>query len=214
MVKNKYVVFAIAACMIMALTDAVFTPPYAVKSAIKIVLFFILPVVFAKELKLLSLFSFNKKSIGISIILGISLFAFILGAYFLLGSFFDLSAITAALNDSMGVNSGNFGFVAIYIALINTLLEEFFFRGFLFLKLKEKHAGIFSALLFSLYHVAIMVGWFDIFLFALVLVALFIAGLIFNSIDKKFASIYPSYFIHMFANLAINTIGFILFSKQ
>jgi len=197
----------------MALTDALWQPPYAVKSAIKILLFFVLPITLAKELKLLDVFSFNKKALKISLLMGVGLFAVILGAYFLLGSLFDLSAITTVLGDSMGVNAGNFGFVAIYIALVNSLLEEFFFRGFLFLKLDSKYAGLFSAFLFSVYHVAIMIGWFDILLFALVLVALFVAGIIFNAIDKKFNSIYPSYFIHMFANLAINTIGFILFSK-
>lgn len=197
----------------MALTDALWQPPYAVKSVIKILLFFVLPITLAKELKLTSVFSFDKKALKISLLLGVGLFAVILGAYFLLGSLFDLSAITTVLGDSMGVNAGNFGFVAIYIALVNSLLEEFFFRGFLFLKLDTKYAGLFSALLFSVYHVAIMIGWFDILLFALVLVALFVAGIIFNAIDKKFNSIYPSYFIHMFANLAINTIGFILFSK-
>lgn len=197
----------------MALTDAVLQPPYAIKSAIKIVLFFVLPMIFAKELNLLSLFKFRKKSFKISLILGISLFVIILGAYFIAGSLFDLSAITTVLGKSMGVNSGNFIFVAIYIALINSLLEEFFFRGFIFLKLPGKYSGIFSAVLFSLYHVAMMIGWFDILLFALVLIALFVAGVIFNAIDRKFNSIYPSYFIHMFANLAINTIGLILFSK-
>lgn len=197
----------------MAFTDAVWQPDYAVKSAVKIVMFFILPLVFGRKLKPMSVFSFKKKALKTSLVLGFSLFFLILCAYFLLGSFFNLSEITSVLEKSMGVTSRNFGFVAIYIALINSLLEEFFFRGFVFLKLKKKYSGIYSALLFSLYHVAMMIGWFDISLFSLVLIALFVAGLIFNKMDKKFNSIYPSYFVHMFANLAINTIGFILFAK-
>ena len=32
----------------------------------------------------------------------------------------------------MGVNAGNFVFVALYISIVNSLLEEFFFRGFAF----------------------------------------------------------------------------------
>lgn len=210
--KIRYVIFAIIACLLMAVTDAYIQPPYAVKSAIKVVLFLVFPLIFAKKLNLLSLFSFDKKAIKISLLLGFSLLVFILGAYFLIGSLFDLSAITSVLGETMGVNAGNFGFVAIYIALINSLLEEFFFRGFCFLKISSRYSGVISALLFSLYHVAMMIGWFDIFLFLLIILALFIAGIIFNAIDKKFNSIYPSYFIHMFANIAINTIGFILFS--
>lgn len=58
-----------------------------------------------------------------------------------------------------------------------------------------------------------MIGWFDITVFVLTLSALFIGGLIFNYLNEKFESIYISWLIHMFANFAINTIGFILFNK-
>ena len=75
----------------------------------------------------------------------------------------------SSLSENIGVKSSNFIFVAIYISFANSLLEEFFFRGFAFLKLKEvssrKFAYIFSALAFSIYHLAMMIGWFDIVLF-------------------------------------------------
>ena len=40
---------------------------------------------------------------------------------------------------------------------------------------------------------------------------LIVGGLIFNALNDKFGNIYPSWFVHMAANFAINTIGFILF---
>jgi len=72
-------------------------------------------------------------------------------------------------------------------------------------------AYIFSAAAFSVYHVAMMIGWFSPPLFGLVMLGLFVGGLIFNYFNEKFGNIYASWMIHLFANLAINTIGMILF---
>ena len=45
----------------------------------------------------------------------------------------------------------------------------------------------------------------------LILSGLIAGGLIFNALNDRFGNIYPSWFVHMAANFAINTIGFILF---
>jgi membrane protease YdiL (CAAX protease family) len=45
----------------------------------------------------------------------------------------------------------------------------------------------------------------------LTLFGLFVAGMLFNFLDFKSESIYPSWLTHMFTNFAINTVGFILF---
>ena len=98
---------------------------------------------------------------------------------------------------------------------MNSLLEELFFRGFLFLNLKHRSrrfAYVFSAGAFAAYHVAMMIGWFSPVLWLLVMAGLFVGGLIFNWLNEKQESIYPSWLVHMFANFAINTIGFILLS--
>lgn len=56
-----------------------------------------------------------------------------------------------------------------------------------------------------------MKGWFSIYLYIITLIGLFIGGLIFNYLNEKNENIYSSWLVHMFANFAINTIGFILF---
>ncbi len=133
----------------------------------------------------------------------------------LLKDVFDFSAITGALTGNIGVTRDNFVFVSLYISFVNSLLEEFFFRGFAFLTLKKlstrRFAYLFSAAVFSLYHVAMMIGWFSVEVFVIVLAGLFAGGLIFNFLNEKSGTIYPSWFVHMFANFAINTIGFMLF---
>ena len=218
--KNTIILIVLIGCLIMGFIDAVIRPEYLIKSFIKIILFSIMPLLYSRynnELNLSSLFKVkSKKEIIIALLSGVSVFLFILGAYFIIGSFFDFSNVTSSLSENIGVNNNNFLFVAIYISFINSLLEEFFFRGFAFLKLKEvstrKFAYIFSSLAFALYHVAMMIGWFDISLFLLTIVGLFIGGLIFNYFNEKYKNIYVTWLIHMFANFAINYIGFMLFS--
>ncbi|MDY4251682.1 type II CAAX endopeptidase family protein [Clostridium sp.] len=222
MVKNKKTIILIVliGCLIMGFIDAVIRPDYLVKSFIKIMLFSIMPIIYSrydKELNLSSLFKVkSKREIIIALLAGLAVFLFILGAYLIIGRFFDFSNVTSSLSENIGVDKENFILVAIYISFINSLLEEFFFRGFAFLKLKEvstrKFAYIFSALAFALYHVAMMIGWFDISLFILTIGGLFIGGLIFNYFNEKYKNIYVSWLIHMFANFAINYIGFMLFN--
>lgn len=205
-------------CLLMAWIDAGMQANYAVKSIIKLALFILLPIgylLFDKQISFRKLFKFNKKSIKLSVFLGVGVYLFILGAYFILGPYFDFSKVTLELQNNIGVNKDNFVFVAIYISLINSLLEEFFFRGISFLILKDllgrKISYLFSAAIFALYHIAIMTNWFSLALFIMLISSLFVAGLIFNWLDEKNENIYASWMVHMCANLAINTIGFMLF---
>ena len=68
----------------------------------------------------------------------------------------------------------------------------------------------FSAGAFALYHVAMMTGWFSPLLFLLVMAGLAAGGIIFNRLNEKLETICASWIVHMFANFAINTVGFIL----
>ncbi|MDR5660009.1 CPBP family intramembrane glutamic endopeptidase [Serpentinicella sp. ANB-PHB4] len=211
-------IIVLIGCLIMAWIDAILMPNYAVKSAIKLVLFILLPLIYAKSNKQVSLrdlFILKPKAFLYSLMLGFIVYISILGAYFLLGPYFDFSNITKTLENNIGVNKSNFVFVAIYISIINSFLEEFFFRGFAFLTLKRvtsrKFAYIFSATAFSLYHVAIMTNWFTPGLFILLIASLFFSGLLFNWLNEKSGTIYSSWLVHMCANLAINTVGFMLF---
>ena len=204
-------------CLIMALVDGVLRPGYAVKSAIKIALFMLIPLIASKidhSVLYLSLLRPKKKGLLPAIALGVGIYVVILGGYFLVSPFFDFSQIAGALTDNAGVTKDNFLYVSLYISFANSFLEEFFFRGFVFTNLKQhsgrKLAYIFSATAFSLYHVAMMIGWFSPALFLLVMVGLVVGGMIFNWLNEKLDTIYYSWLTHMFANFAINTIGFML----
>lgn len=208
-------VAAVVCCAAMGIVDGVIRPAYWLKSAIKLLLFLGVPFCLARRFRQLefgSLFRFQKKSFLISLGLGIGLYVLILGAYTLVSGFFDFSGIVDSLSENAGVTKENFLFVSLYISFINSLLEEFFFRGFLFTNLKglcsRRFGYLFSAAAFALYHMGMVSGWFSPLLYLLVMAGLVAGGVIFNFLNEKQETICTSWLVHMFANFAINTIGF------
>lgn len=216
--RHKHIAIMIAAaicCGVMAYVDGVLQPGYAAKSGIKIIMFALVPAVMTYASKMVSLkeiFRFRKRGFGAALGLGIGIYALILGGWAIVRNWVDFSGIADSLTSTAGVTKENFLYVSLYISFVNSLLEEFFFRGFVYRNLAERtrFAYIFSAAAFSLYHVAMMIGWFHPALLVLVLAGLFLGGLIFNWLNEKLGCIYASWLTHMFANFAINTIGFIL----
>ena len=222
--KNKsfsVIAVTVVACVVMAFIDGVISPQYAVKSACKIATFGGLPVLYSivcKDTELKDVFKPSKNGLLLSFLLGFLVYGVIVGGYFLFRNVFDFSAVTESLVSGEGVTKDNFIYVAIYISFCNSFLEEFFFRGFAFLQLKRmisrKSAYMISSAAFSLYHVAFMLGWFDIWLFLLLMIGLFVGSIIFDFLDEKTGSIYPSWIFHLFSNLATNTVGLILFAQS
>ena len=210
-------ILGLVCCGIMALVDGLWQPGYAVKSAVKLAVFGLLPLILTRLWRLISLkelFVFRTKGFFTALGLGLGIYALILGGYFALRNVFDFSGIAGSLTENAGVTKDNFLYVSLYISFVNSLLEEFFFRGFLFRNLKAHSGPVMaygiSALLFAAYHIAMMLGWFGFGLNALVLLGLAVGGLIFNWLNEKLGCIYGSWLTHMFANFAINTIGFLL----
>ena len=204
----------------ITLIDAFVHPNYFVKIPIKILFFLALPMLFFVKNKdafgdFKKLFVIRKDGIVTALLLGAGVYAVIVGGYFLTRNIIDFSNVTSSLTDGMGITAQNFIYVSLYISLMNSFLEEFFFRGFGFITLKKyttrKVSYIFSSVLFAVYHVGMLVGMFDWWALLLLLLGLIIGGCIFNFLNELNDNIYPSWFVHMFANFAINTVGFILF---
>lgn len=215
-----YVMISVIFCAVaMSLVDGVIQPPYALKSVIKVVLFLLVPFTyFALHQKdwgqVRALFVPQKRDLLIALALGAGVYGFILGGYLLLTKLYDISELVLKLTADAGVGADNFVFVSIYISLVNSMLEEFLFRGFAFLTLKKltnrRFAYIFSALIFAIYHFGMMAAG-NIWISLLALIALFVAGCMFNWLNERSGNIITSWLVHMFANFAINTIGFMIF---
>lgn len=204
----------------ITLIDAFVQPNYFTKIPIKILFFLALPLLFFVRNKkdfgdFKKLFRFQKKGILQALLLALGVYAVILTGYFLTKDIIDFSNVTSSLTGGMGITAENFLYVSLYISLMNSFLEEFFFRGFGFITLKKytsrKTAYLLSSVLFAFYHVGMLVEMFHFGVLLLLLAGLIVGGCIFNYLNEKNDNIYPSWFVHMFANFAINTVGFILF---
>ncbi len=206
-------------CLIMQYVELVIMPIYWVKAFVKMMLFFMVPLGFitlSPSIKIKQLAHPVKlKDMGLALILGIGCVLGLLLGFAVIRPYLDQQKILRLLGKGPGVSIVNFAPVAIYIALVNSFVEEFFFRGVGYLLLKESlntlAASIFSSMCFALYHIGIINGWFNLTLFILAVGGLMLVGAFFNYLDTAKNSIFPSWVVHMLSNIAINLIGLIMF---
>ncbi|MBR5723177.1 MAG: CPBP family intramembrane metalloprotease [Oscillospiraceae bacterium] len=202
-------------CMI--LTEQTFAPPYAVKSAVKLVLIVLL-VCIGTKLSGVSIkdgIRFHKMQRPAPLIaVSIAVIPVVLLGFFLLRNQLDLPAIREGLMAKEQLTKQNCLFVFAYIALCNSFLEEAFFRGFLTERFREaglkKYGGWLSALCFALYHIGIVDSWLSPPMLILCIVMLFNAALFLQWICDRFGSVRASWLVHGCANLAINSVGILL----
>ena len=215
--KVKIVCLVTLCALLMSLVDGVLNPVYPVKAGIKLLVFLGVPLGLwfrQNPGQLRPLFRWEGRGLRGALVLGLGVYALIVVGYFALRGVFDFSGIVEQLAAGEGVHAGNFLFVGSYIAVVNSLLEEWFFRGFAWLTLRRvlspRAAFCFSAAAFALYHVGMTSGWFSPVLFVLSLAGLFLGGCLFNLLDRKTGSIWGGWLVHFCANAAINTVGCML----
>ena len=212
---TRIIIISITACLLMVLIELIMQPSYWVKSILKLGIF-LFPIMIYQKIshQKNEIFKFDKKYVKISIYIAIAVYLLIIVSYLLFQNYIDAEQIKNSLMGKEHINRSNFIYVAMYITRINSFIEEAFFRGFVFLNIKTlgfcKLGAIYSALLFSLYHIGIMSSWFSIYMFLLTLSALFGAGILLNWFAYKGKSFLSSWPIHIAANLGINTIGFLI----
>ena len=214
--KNA-LILTICSLIACALHAAILHTPfnaYAYTSAFKVIVFILCPIIYFRisregSLKeLLSSFSMKgSNNIKFAFLLGFGVFAFIVVAFILLQPLIDRAAVMEALAEN-GITPHNAIFVFLYIVVINAALEQLFFRGFVFLSLYrmklKRYAHIYSAVLFSFYHIPILRNAVTPGILILCTIGLVAAGLIFNALALKFKTISASLIVHISANLALN----------
>lgn len=162
--KEKIGIIAVVVicCVIMALVETIVEPPYFVKSAVKVIVFLLLPSISMKllDVKVVDNNSaLNKKDILKLLLLGFLIYAVIIGVFFLTRNIFDYSSLVESLSADQKVSGNSFIWIALYISFCNSFLEEFLFRFVSFIKLSEyiskRVAYIFSSVMFAVYHIVI-----------------------------------------------------------
>lgn len=215
------IALALISTVALFIIEQVFQASYLVKTLAKMGFFLFLPLLYIKYiikqpiLQFLNLKSFDLKNLRLGFLLGLLSMGIVIGTFVVLQAFIDTGAIVNDLETRMKVTPEIFIYIAIYITFGNSLLEEFYFRGFIFLNLyKTKYkalAYLFSSLLFAFYHVAIFATWFNIWLILLALFGLFIVGLVFNWLNTKSENFLNSWILHILADVGVMLIGFYLF---
>lgn len=186
---------------------------YLYTSAFKVFIFILFPIIYCKTSKqvtfkeLLSLFLFDKKIFKIPLLLGLGVFTFITALFAILMPFFDREEIVTVLANN-SITPQNAIFVFFYIVIINAALEQFFFRSFVFTQLHRmkfaRYAHLYSAVLFSFYHIPILFHAISPGILVLCTAGLVVAGLIFNALTIKFNSVSAALVVHISANFALN----------
>lgn len=216
--SKKIILYVLFACVCMTLLDFFVKPVYHIKCLVKVMLFFVIPFLIIKKRdrkQLIKMIKPKKGGIFNSIALGFVFYLIILFIYFMLSGKYDFTRIVSLVNVNSGINRDNIINVLIYISIFNSLLEEFFFRGFSFLLLKKNVRKIvsylFSSLIFALYHISIIVGWFDLPILLCSLGGIMFFGIVFNYLNEKNNNIFNSWMCHLFIDLSVSTVGLIIF---
>lgn len=218
MVKKKIlfgIVSAVLFLIVMTFTEKILQPNYFVKSLIKIsviaLIFFSYSSIFKQNLKESIFFRKMKPAKNLYFFMAV-VFSGILLIFFMIRNYLDLPSIRQNLVSKEQLSKQNCLFIFSYIAIVNSFLEESLFRG-LFSHLFEKHQNygiLFSALMFSIYHLGIIDSWLNPAILIFCMIGLFLAGIFLQWICNHYDSVKASWLVHGCANLAIDTIGVIL----
>ncbi len=221
MLRNKRIMTAVLiafmALIVMTAVEKYVQPGYWIKSAVKAIMFAGSVCLYAgiHQKNIFKLIGLKKNKPSRKLLFCIFFaYAGIIVLYLLLRNQIDLAGIRDKLFAKEHLNRNNFIFIFSYIILINSFLEESFFRGFLYQVFRkegyEKAGIVFSALVFALYHISIMDGWFNTAIMVLGIGGLFLTGIFLQLVCKYEGSLLGSWLVHGFANLAINTIATIM----
>lgn len=147
--------------------------------------------------------------------LGILAASIYLSAFYLFKGSFDLSLIQSKLQATLSITTTNLIFIGLYIIIINSLLEEFFWRGFMFDKLnsltKPITAHLLTGIAFSFHHVIFYYAWFDVTINILITFGLVFFAIFMNLVYKKYHDLFSCWLIHAIADIAQIFIGFKIF---
>lgn len=208
------VFFAVLAIVIMSFTERYLTLGYWFKSLIKLVVFGSLIVLYSrythKSIKEIINFKFRLPGKKLFIVM-ILVYLIVIAAYFIFKDQLNLEALKNSLFSKEQLTRDNFYWIFIYIIVINSFLEESFFRGFLFNAFKKNSmlltGYLFASLMFAIYHIGIISSWFNPLVFVTAMIGLLGAGIMLQYIEERYDNLLASYLVHSFANIAINTIG-------
>lgn len=168
-----------------------------------------------------SQFHFSRpkfKELSVGFLLGILMFAAIIGTYRLFGLGAIDPEIAREKAQQLGISSPTiYLIVEGYFVLINSFIEEFTWRWFVcnqcHILIPGTGAIFLSSLFFSLHHIFVLAAYGGSLVVILGSLAVFAAGVIWSQCYLTYRSLWPSYISHAIADLALAIIAWqILFN--
>jgi membrane protease YdiL (CAAX protease family) len=155
---------------------------------------------------------FSKEGLLTGFITGIIFLALIFGTVSAFSeSFFDSARLQKLLID-WNFTGGHHILLILILLIVNPLLEEFYWREFMYAKLNQK-MSIFNTLLitslfYSLYHMLSLISLFKWPINLLGVIPVFLAGMLWGYFRHKFQTLTPAVLCHMLADLGIMLVYF------
>ena len=190
-----------------------------VKQGYKVVLLGLIPllVIYLYKKSTVQIeFNLNKvkiQDLKIPFLVGTSIYVLTIIGYIIIKPIIDTETLINGLQDH-GITMQNIVLASLYLSFINSFVEEFFFRGFIykhFSDISNTLGYLVSSALFSIYHVLLMFAIFNWIMGVLAVIGLMIVGMVLVYINKSNRSIINSWIVHIFADLGVITIGLYLF---
>lgn len=142
-----------------------------------------------------------------SVALGVLAIVVFWGVYYALGDLLlDKAMITAKINKQFSVNATTVFLVAPFTILLNSLLEEFFYRGFAFGLLVRKctAAGYgLPAAAFTVQHMLFIYHWLAPLPFAIAVVGLLVFAVVLERVYAATDTLVAPWLIHIFGDIAM-----------
>ena len=132
----------------------------------------------------------------------------IVGLYLALKSQFDPIHIRAEVAKLYPITKPVYLLVGLSISFLNPIMEEFYWRGFLYRKYAEKGGGLWVGILFALHHYIIFNAWFPALPLWIATAGLAVVGVGFNWLYKQTGNLYACLSTHVAADVAIILIGY------
>jgi uncharacterized protein len=142
------------------------------------------------------------------IVVGLLMFSLILSTYWFFGKdWINQTEVLGKVQQVATINQLSFLAACIYLAIFNTLFEEYLWRWFIYRRceaLVSSQAAVFlSAIFFTLHHIIVLAYYFDRQVVIVGTIAVFCAGIIWAECYRNYRSIWSSYVSHAIAVIAI-----------
>ena len=209
---NKSVIgYSLLAIIAIVVLEKVFGFDYIPKQILRISLFLIIPMIGIYVLRKSNIkkeIRYQKptlKELRVPLLIGIVIFIGTLGGYFVFQFMFEAEGVIEGAQ-KLGITPGNVLIWGFYLSFINSLVEEFFFRGYIFFSLEKRSytlAVIVSGLLWAIYHVVIFDTIFELYTMVFTIIGLFIIGVLLAYINRYGKSFINSWIVHIFADIAV-----------